>query len=38
MTTLEERCVSQEVNLGKVEAELAAKNETFNLMKAEPAA
>jgi len=35
ITTLEGRCVSQEVNLGKVEAELAAKNEAFDLMKAE---
>ena len=38
ITTLEERCVSQEVNLGKVETELAAKNEAFDLMKAELAA
>ena len=35
ITTLEERCVSQEVNLGKVEVELAAKNEAFDLIKTE---
>jgi len=35
MTSLEERCVTQEVKLGKVEADLVAKNETFDVMKAE---
>jgi len=35
MATLEERCVTQEVNLGKVEADLAIKNEAFDTMKAE---
>ena len=34
MTTLEELCASQEINLGKVEAELGAKNEAFDTMKA----
>jgi len=35
ITTLEECCVTQEVNLGKVEVDLAAKNEAFDIMKAE---
>jgi len=34
-TNLEKCCTSQEVNLGKVEAELAAKNKAFDLMKAD---
>ena len=33
ITNLEEHCASQEVNLGKVEAELAARNEAFDSMK-----
>ena len=38
VTNLEARCASQEVNLGKVEANLTAKNEAFDLLKAELAA
>ena len=34
-SNLETRCTPQEVNLGKVEGELAAKNEAFNLLQAE---
>jgi len=35
MTSLKERCVAQEVNLGKVEVDLTAKNEAFDIMKAD---
>jgi len=35
MTSLEERSVTQEVLLGKVEADLAGKNEAFEKIKAE---
>jgi len=34
VTNLEARCASQEVNLGKVEANFTAKNEAFDLLKA----
>jgi len=34
-SNLEARCTSQEVNLGKPEDELAAKNEAFNLLQTE---
>ncbi|KAL9319529.1 hypothetical protein ACSQ67_011368 [Phaseolus vulgaris] len=32
-SNLETRCTPQEVNAGKVEGELAAKNEAFNLLR-----
>jgi len=34
-SNLEKRCTSQEVNLGKVKGELAARNEAFNLLQTE---